>query len=333
MYLRINFKLLLCLTLFTLGCSRNVAEEISTYKPTETIFERKTNLLEVSLIDHSISVEMVLIEEGEFQMGSNLEPPLHVVYLDAFWIDRTEVTNEQFIAFVNETGHKTSAERLGNTIVFDTRNDSSGKEVSWQILDGFTKITDLDRYLDYPVIHVSWEDAQSYCQWRGTRLPTEAEWEKAALGKNDLRYPWVTQFDGNLLNSCDSSCPRNLRDEQFNDGFPTVAPVDSFPRDISKYDAVDLMGNVSEWVSDFYDPIYYSYSPRDNPQGPSADEIRTNLIQSGNSRETINLELSHVIRGGSWVHVKPNASLDYRSSGKSFLSTDELGFRCALSIN
>jgi formylglycine-generating enzyme required for sulfatase activity len=195
---------------------------------------------------------MVFIPEGEFTMGSNTgdddEKPPHPVFLDAFWIDKFEVTNTQYAMCLNAGVCKPPSSNNSNT-----RNGYFG----------------IPQFNNYPVVYVSWEDANRYCGWAGKRLPTEAEWEKAARGTDSRVYPWGNTFDKNLLNSYES-------------GKGDTTAVGSYPpNSASPYGAMDMAGNVWEWVADWYGDNYYTTSPRNNPKG----------LLSGQYR---------VLRGGAW---------------------------------
>jgi len=145
------------------------------------------------------SMMMVYVPAGEFLMGSPIsegianEWPQHTVYLDAFWIDQTEVTNRQFEKFVQATGYRTDAEKEGTGGKFVGSYDSPARVdgADWRHPDG--PDSSLGGRAEYPVVQVSWNDAQAYCKWAGARLPTEAQWEKAARGTDERRYPWGNQ--------------------------------------------------------------------------------------------------------------------------------------------
>lgn len=255
----------------------------------------------------------VYVPAGEFTMGSSdsqiveaeklcsgcifsNEQPQHIVTLDAFWIDRTEVTNAMFAKFIQETQYKTVAERLGKGGVFSNGSWSEVSGTDWRHPNGpQTNLIGLDQH---PVVQVSWNDALAYCSWAGRQLPTEAQWEKAARGTDGRTYPW-----GN-----DPQTTSLANNKSLNDGYEFTAPVGSYPAGASPYGALDMAGNVWEWVNDWYDPTYYSKSPADNPTGPAFGE-------------------SHVQRGGSWdngdLHVAFRNYVDPNYSQPNF------GFRCA----
>jgi len=187
---------------------------------------------------------MVLVSAGEFTMGSNDgasdENPVHNVYLDAFWIDKFEVTNALYKKCVDAG----KCQPPSPTKSF-TRDSYYGDA----------------RYDNYPVIYVSWNDASAFCSWAGKHLPTEAEWEKAARGTDGRVYPWGNTFDKNLLNS-------------FEGGKGDTTAVGSYLGGASPYSVMDMAGNVWEWVADWYSDNYYVSSPRNNPKGPSSGQSR-----------------------------------------------------------
>jgi formylglycine-generating enzyme required for sulfatase activity len=197
---------------------------------------------------------MVHVAAGEFIMGSNsgtlAERPAHRVYLDAFWIDQTEVTVEMYLRCVEAGKCK-------------DRNPFIQS-------DYFTNAT----YSNYPVMNVSWEDAKAYCEWVERRLPTEAEWEMAARGEQGFVYPWGNDFGDGPVNFCDKNCSFPSANLSFDDGFAETAPVGSFPNGTSPYGVLDMAGNVAEWVADWYIETYYSVSPTTNPPGPESGEKR-----------------------------------------------------------
>jgi formylglycine-generating enzyme required for sulfatase activity len=276
---------------------------------------------------------MVLIPGGMFRMGSDAgegypsdgEGPVREVSLDPFWIDATAVTNEQFSRFVEETRYVTDAETYGWSFVFagllpddfpDTRGVAAApwwREVrgaSWRTPEGPQSYID-DRG-QHPVVHVSWNDAQAYCAWAGSRLPTEAEWECAARGGLDgRRYPWgdaLTPNGRHMCNIWQGSFPaRNIVD----DGFYGTAPVASFPA--NGFGLYDTSGNVWEWCADWFSPVHHRTAPRTNPLGPP----------DGTEK---------VIRGGSYLcHASycNRYRVAARSSNTPDSTTGHMGFRCA----
>lgn len=239
-------------------------------------------------------ISMQLIPAGEFEMGSNNgdldERPPHAVYLDTFYIDTFEVTNAMYRECVNS-----------GVCQPPTQFDSYTRSIYYND----------SQYDIYPVVYVTWDMAQTFCAWRGGRLPTEAEWEKSARGSQGYKYPWGNELNGNIMNFCDGNCPLGWADQNHNDGFDDTAPVNSFPEAVSSYGVYNLSGNVWEWVADWYSSSYYASSPQENPIGPSA----------GNRR---------VIRGGSWGDVIDYTRAARRSKFDPTVPYSTLGFRCAV---
>jgi formylglycine-generating enzyme required for sulfatase activity len=243
--------------------------------------------------------KMVFIPAGTFLMGCNAnksgdfgcpedELPLHSVYLDAYYIDKYEVTNGQY------------RECVAAGVCTLRPNDTMNHE---------NYATD-PAYSNYPVIAVSWSDANAYCTWAGKRLPTEAEWEKAARGPAASVFPW-----GDETPDCTYS-DLALRNEY---GYPycveDTVPIGSYAKDVSGYGVVDLAGNVSEIVNDWYDPDYYSVSPLVNPQGPEDTGY-----------------FNKVIRGGSWALRSGCARNSKRFCYVTITEWSSTGFRCAASV-
>lgn len=238
---------------------------------------------------------LLFVPAGDFNMGSNGdfdEMPIHTVFLDAYWIDRTEVTNAMYAECVDSRACRAP---VANTSITRYRDG--------QYYFGSPE------YDDYPVIYVSWEDAKDYCTWVGRRLPTEAEWEKVAHWnesiKSNRKYPWGQKID------CSYANYRNGNNLCIGD----TAPVGSYPSGVSYYGALDMAGNVWEWVFDRYDPGYYSKEIFvANPSGPL----------SGNFM---------VVRGGSFLTGEEigNRSAD-RSKEKPDFTSQSIGFRCAMDV-
>jgi len=256
------------------------------------------------------------------------EQPAHTVALDAFWIDQTEVTNTQFCAFLNERGNQSEevssqfAEWLkGHSSYSSIYSDVEGR-VYWLEPGNYGLIEQVDGefrpksgYADYPVIEVSWHGAAAYCDWIGGRLPTEAEWEYAARGPDGPFYAWGDTFDGSRVNYCDSACPETWRDTAFDDGYPRWAPVGTYPDGASWCGALDMAGNVWEWVSDWHSEDYYARSPVENPQGPA----------------TAGPYSCRVRRGGSWYDGRWQVrSTSRRGEIPSSLRVHWVGFRCVV---
>jgi sulfatase modifying factor 1 len=278
---------------------------------------------------------MILVPASDFEMGSDaiwrwseslrdgtlkLHPfpdlrPRHTVYLDAFWMDQTEVTVGMFRAFVETTGYVTTAEREG----YGHPYKPGPREQEWPSVAGAdwqhpsgpgSKAQD-----DHPVVQVSWDDAAAYCAWAGGGLPTEAQWEKACRGTDARAYPWGNEFDERRLNFCDAQCPvtRWTDEPTFEDGFAYTSPVGSYPDGASPYGALDMAGNVWEWTADWYGDRYYANSPYENPQGPD----------TGGKR---------VQHGGAWYDAGRAGWLacTARHATPPRNRADDLGFRCVV---
>ncbi len=190
--------------------------------------------IKISPIDDMVQV---LVPAGKFVMGkdgkADNNSPQHTVYLDAYWMDRVEVSNAMYAECVNAGGCASPTTRL---------DPFYGKWV----------------YRNYPVIYVSWYQAQAYCEWAGRRLPTEAEWEKAARGTDERKFPWGNERPNpRLANYAESLIGEPM-------------PVYRYPLGASPYGALNMAGNVREWVSDWYNRHYYSEAPRRNPTGAEA---------------------------------------------------------------
>jgi formylglycine-generating enzyme required for sulfatase activity len=233
----------------------------------------------VEAVEADDATEMVIVPAGEFWMGADDrdddEKPRRRVYLDRYAIDRYEVTNAQYRRFVDATGHATPR--------FSAPVDPG-------TLTGPAQ----------PVVGVTWHDAEAYCRWAGKRLPTEAEWEKAARGVDGRTYPWGDRWDPSRANSKES-------------GLGGTAPVGSYPRGASPYGVHDMAGNVWEWVADWYAADYYRRSMPRNPMGPDAGTWK-------------------VLRGGAWGYLPSLLRTTARLSTTPDLHNTVVGFRCATSI-
>ena len=228
---------------------------------------------------------MVFVPAGNFLMGSvdkdsaaqDNEKPQHAVHLDAFWMDQHEVTNAQYAQCVSAGSCQPPSSTASDSRAFYYGNA---------------------QFDNYPVIWVSWNDAQNYCAWASKQLPTEAQWEKAARGTDGRIYPWGNEFDPGRLN--------------VNAETKDTMPVGAYPKGASPYGAVDMAGTVFEWAADWFETGYYTNSPRTNPRGPDSGEVR-------------------VLRGGAWRNQG-----DVRTASRTRESPEYrdyyIGFRCVQSV-
>ena len=237
-------------------------------------------------------MKMVYVPAGEFIMGGDVyydEKPIHIVNLKAFWIDQTEVTNAMYATFLTQEGNREEGS--------ETWLDSSDKDAHIHLLEDAWQPE--PGYEDHPVIEVTWYGANAYCSWAGRRLPTEAEWEKAARGTKGNLYPWGNDAPtDDLLN--------------FMENLKGPTRVGSYPNGASPYGALDMAGNVWEWVADRYSQTYYAHSPFDSPMGPESGFFRA-------------------LRGGAWNYRDTYARSVHRHMGAPTISHDFIGFRCASS--
>jgi len=244
--------------------------------------------------------EMVRIPAGTFLMGSDkkvdrnaysAEFPQRKVYLDAYDIDKYEVTTVQFLKFVLATN----------------RNPL----IDWQYDGGNFQET----MASHPVMHVSWFDAEAYCQWAGKRLPTSAEWEKAARCEDGRIYPWGNEPAGLSranFGRTGLSGPVRDRPERLL-LYPPIISVDKYENAVSPYGVFQMAGNVAEWTADWYDSNYYKKAPDRNPKGP----------EKGTQR---------AFRGGAWVDSTPSVRPAQRNGTDPQTKMNWLGFRCARDV-
>lgn len=278
--------------------------------------------------------EMIYIPGGKFLMGTNSkegfpadgEGPMRKVKINPFFMDSHTVTNAQFSEFVEETGYRTEAEAFGWSFVFrQFISEKTLKQVKqvvqgtpwWCTVDGAYwrrpegPDSAIDERLDHPVVHISWNDAQAYCQWAGKRLPTEAEWEFAARGGLDQkRYPWGDELAPEGEHRCNiwqGVFPNQNTEE---DGYAGTAPAESFPP--NGYGLYNVSGNVWEWCTDWFAKSIHRRGGRENPAG----------AESGTGK---------VMRGGSYLCHKSYCNryrVAARSSNTPDSSTGNIGFRC-----
>ncbi|MGH7307288.1 MAG: formylglycine-generating enzyme family protein [Candidatus Rokuibacteriota bacterium] len=231
------------------------------------------------------------------------EGPVHRVTVSAFAIDRFEVTSAEFSEFVRKTGHLTDPERAGVGWHWDgTWREVRGADWRHPRGPGST-IEGPDRH---PVVQVSWNDAAAFCRWRGARLPTEAEWERAARGAGGRPYPWGDESPRGRASYGSDVCCR----ADDSDGHLYTAPVGAFPRGRSPFGIDDLAGNVWEWVEDWFDAGFYKRSPAIDP---------VNVVATPRK----------VIRGGGWGNDAAGLRSTLRHANPPDIGLSMVGFRCA----
>ena len=281
--------------------------EVETVVPTVDLPTQESNFGTCSsIVSEKDGMELMYMPAGEFLMGSEEDGNIHAVYLDAFWIDRTEVTNDMFRRFVNDTKYLSKAEKVGGSYALYGWTDGA----YWQSPQGpESSISGLG---NHPVVHVSWKDASNYCQWAGRQLPTNEEWEKAARGVDGRTYPWGNESpDGSLLNFSDknSECP--WADKSIDDGYGLTSPVGNYPKGESPYCVLDLAGNALEWCEDW----------GGNDKGSFMD-LHPSVHEGGDLRS---------VRGGSLCYPATGIYSYFNSFLPSMYTDYELGFRCVLS--
>ena len=299
-------------SLYTFRCVRgevpvSLVSSVNFYQP----------VLPPTLIPQQVDLSnMVYIPAGEFIMGldvttppqyfesvKNNASPQHRVYLDYFYIDKYPVTNAEYADFLNALGQSRAAcvgydcafTQLAGVSDYPKIVEYPGTPTTFQVLPSYERL---------PVRHVSWYGAQAYCTWRGKRLPTEAQWEKAGRGTDGRRYPWGDVWDDRFLPI----------------GSSRYRAAGSDPIDISPYGAADMLGSYGEWVSDWYDPNYYTTSPYRNPSGPESFVMYPSDPQKV-ERSTGDIEITK-----AW-------GLSFRSYWRANDAFDGSGFRCAYGAN
>ncbi len=242
--------------------------------------------------------DMVRIPAGPFTMGSDkkadknaylVEMPQRSVYLDAYEIDKYEVTTVQYLKFVLATNRP--------------------PQVDWKFDGGNFQET----MVAHPIMHVTWYEADEYCKWAGKRLPTEAEWEKAARGEADTRiYPWGNEMAGlSRANYGRTGLSGPVRDRPERLLlYPPIISVFKYDNAVSPYGVFQMVGNVAEWVSDWYDKDYYKTAPDKNPKGPDKGTQKA-------------------FRGGGWIDSTPSVRVSQRNGTDPKTSMNWMGVRCA----
>ncbi len=271
-----------------------------------------------TMVSEKDGMVMVYVPAGEFQMGSedggSDEKPIHTVYLDAYWIDQTEVTNAMFANYLNSLVASITIEDsekvvYDGDIIYDLI--CTGCE-NWEdrILWNGDEFSVVKGYEQHPVALVSWYGANAYCSSVERRLPTEAEWEKAAswddVSQVQRVYPWGDDFASGEANFCDSNCFYNWKNDNYDDGYADTSPIGSYESGKSFYGAFDMSGNVWEWVDDWYDAY-----PGNTVSNPSYGTTYK------------------VLRGGSWFDDENILRVSYRIGYNPDLRNVSRGFRCS----
>ena len=244
--------------------------------------EERITLHKISASEIPKSNPMIMIPEGEFTMGTLEgaydEKPQRTVFLDVYQINQFEVTQFHYAEFVKATGHRSPLSR-------------------------YVKNIGSLNHPNQPAVYVSWEDADDYCRWRGERLPTEAEWEKAARGTHGSMWPWSNESKPTFA---------NFMGEEDRSLYTSI--VGSYEKDKSAFGLYDMAGNAREWVQDWYEEQYYQHAPLRNPMGPDQGDMKT-------------------LRGGSWN----DSPLAGRTTARMKMFPDyrdtTVGFRCAKSLD
>jgi formylglycine-generating enzyme required for sulfatase activity len=281
----VAFVLMIVFMLYAMIQSRAVTRQAAQTQsaPAESVQTEQWDFARLQIVKQEDGSEMVLVPAGPFLMGSppvegdQDEMPQRGVFVGAFWIDLYEVTFAQYDGFMRAT-------RAPKPVIPVLQDDPAKLMAPEQ-----------------PAVAVSWTQANDYCAWLGKRLPTEAEWEKAARGERAVVWPWGQAFGPGLANA--------HGDE---DGFAYTAPPGSFPKGRSPHGLYDMSGNVAEWVADWYGDTYYLGAPFESPMGPETGKHR-------------------VYRGGSWNDTPSEVRTAKRFAAKPHQTSAVIGFRCAKS--
>jgi formylglycine-generating enzyme len=306
-------------------------------KSDQVIVANKEPLQEISLGKNHFREKMVYISGGEFLMGTNEkegfpadgEGPVRKVKVNPFLIDRYAVTNAEFDEFIKDTGYVTEAEKFGWSYVFYSflPQNLIGKvnrvvntpwwcavnAAYWYQPEGPTST--IEERMDYPVVHVTWNDALAFCKWAGKRLPTEAEWEFAARGGLEQKlYPWGNDLEPNGEHYCNIWQGKFPESNTSDDGYKGIAPAKSFPE--NGFGLYNMSGNVWEWCSDWFSRSIHNRGGRTNPQGPLTGETK-------------------IMRGGSYLCHESYCNryrVAARTSNTPDSSSGHVGFRCVADV-
>ncbi len=272
-----------------------------------TVQHTEEALVDTPTVPLHLDDDMELILAGEFEMGGsdneafNDEQPVHTVFVDAFYIDKYPVTNAQFKAFVDANPQWNKPQGLSKFL--------PAKYHDGYLLHHWHRNNYLDGQANHPVVHVSWYAAMAYAEWIGKRLPTEAEWEKAARGGlAGKKFPW-----GDLIDTTKANFGKNIG---------STTPVGEYPA--NEFDLYDMSGNVWEWCLDEWDEHFYASSPSENPV--TGDSI-SRIVNSYRNSKALRL-----LRGGSWYNKVQNIRTAKRSAALPTYANSNIGFRCVKSI-
>jgi len=278
-----------------------------TATPSQSAVAAPSRELEPTIVHPTDGAPMVLVPAGPFRMGTNDGEPdeglEHEVTLSPYYIDIYPVTNARFVQFLNEV--KSDHDDSGHLFIEIARDDprnmlAESKQSPIQIVAGRYAVT--EGFEDHPVAHVSWFGAEAYCLWAGKRLPTEAEWEKAARGTDDRPYPWGSEEPAAGGKSrCNAAGHANA-----------TTPVANFPDGASPLGCYDMAGNVMQWCADWFQSGYYARSPKKDPTGPTAGTDR-------------------VCRGGCFHYDAWSVRVTYRVNMDPAHLIQPTGFRCVMS--